>query len=286
MLVYGPTFTERKEGVLRFMSSVPLPIFVYINRIWQLRYFWFSLVKNDLDQRYSRSFLGIGWSMVRPLAMTAVCCVVFAQLLQVSYKDYIPFILLGLTLWQFLVETVLNGCDCFTRAAPYIRQQPIPLAVFPLRTVLGTGFHALVALALAALIAWSFQGLPNGLVLLSLVPSGVLLFLLGWFLAIVGGVLHTHFYDTRHILEIGLQILFYLTPILYHPESLAEHAHLHSVVEWNPIAAVLELFRRPILRGEWPLLAHYQVSVLLVVVVGLLAALALRKLERTLVFWI
>src|ERR1700738_5220154 len=160
------------------MSSIHLPILVYLNRIWQLRYFWFSLVRNDLNQRYSRSFLGIGWSLVRPLAMTAVFCVVFARLFDIAVLDYAPFILLGLTFWQFLVETVLNGCDCFTRAAPYIRQQQLPLAIFPLRTVLGTAFHALVALGLAALIAWTFQGLPNGLVLLSLVPSGVLLFLL------------------------------------------------------------------------------------------------------------
>ena len=121
--------------------------FDYVHRIWRLRYFWFSLVRNDLNQRYSRSFLGIGWSMVRPLAMTAVFCVVFARLFQISLLEYAPFIFLGLTLWQFLVETIVGGCDCFSRAAPYIRQQRIPLAIFPLRTVLGTGFHALVALA-------------------------------------------------------------------------------------------------------------------------------------------
>jgi lipopolysaccharide transport system permease protein len=258
----------------------------YLHRIWQLRFFWFSLVKNDLNYRYSRSFLGIGWSLVRPLAMTVVFCVVFSRLFNIAPVEYAPFILLGLTLWQFLVETILNGCDCFTRAAPYIRQQQLPLAIFPLRTVLGTGFQALVALGLAAVIAWSFKGLPDCLVLLSLVPSLMLLFLLGWFLAILGGVLHTHFHDTRHLGEIGLQILFYLTPILYHPESLAQHTHLARMIAWNPMTALLELFRRPILHGQWPLLGHYQVSLLVVLLVGLCAACALRKLERTLVFWI
>ena len=258
----------------------------YLRRIWHLRYFWFSLVKNDLDQRYSRSFLGIGWSLVRPLAMTVVFCLVFARFFRISLVDYAPFILLGLTLWQFLVETVLNGCDCFTRAAPYIRQQQIPLAVFPLRTVLGTGFHVIVALGLAALIAWSIKGVPPGFVLVSLLPSLLILFFLGWFLAILGGVLHTHFHDTRHLFEIGLQILFYLTPILYHPESLAGHQELARMVAWNPLTALLDLFRRPILLGEWPLLVHYQTSLLVVLAAGVLAMVALRKLERTLVFWI
>jgi lipopolysaccharide transport system permease protein len=268
------------------MDDGQRPPFDYLSRIWRLRYFWFSLVRNDLHQRYSRSFLGIGWSLVRPLAMTAVFCVVFARLFRISAFEYAPFILLGLTLWQFLVETILNGCDCFTRAAPYIRQQQIPLAIFPLRTVLGTGFHALVALGLAALIAWLLKGFPTGVALVSLIPSLALLFLLGWFLAIIGGVLHTHFHDTRHLVEIGLQILFYLTPILYHPESFAQHQHLFRMVEWNPMTAVLELFRRPILHGEWPLPVHFHVSLLVVSIAGFMAAYALRKLERTLVFWI
>jgi ABC-type polysaccharide/polyol phosphate export permease len=260
--------------------------FDYLSRIWELRYFWFSLVRSDLSQRYSRSFLGIGWSLVRPLAMTAVFCVVFAQLFQIPFLEYAPFILLGLTLWQFLSETILGGCDSLSRAAPYIRQQRIPLAIFPLRTVLGTSFHALVALILAAAIAWTCQGFPGGLVLLSLIPSAIILFLLGWFLAIVGGVLHTHFYDTRHLLEIGLQILFYLTPVLYHPESLAQYRHLERVALWNPVTGVLEMFRQPILYGRWPLLAHYEASLALAAGAGIVAALALRKLERTLVFWI
>src|SRR5271165_5046492 len=237
-VLYIEAVTGVGRGIMRAGGA-------YLLRIWQLRYFWFSLVKSDLNQRYSRSFLGIGWSMVRPLAMTVVFCAVFGRLFEISFWDYAPFILLGLTLWQFLVESILNGCDCFSRAAPYIRQQAIPLAIFPLRTVLGTGFHALVAVGLAAAIAWTCHGLPPGLALLSLIPSAIILFMLAWFLAIVGGVLHTHFYDTRHLLEIGLQILFYLTPILYHPGSLAQHRHLLRMVEWNPITAVLEMFRRP-----------------------------------------
>ena len=58
------------------------------------------------------------------------------------------------------------------------------------------------------------------------------------------------------------------------------------MVDWNPITAVLELFRQPILYGAWPLPAHYQGSLILMAGAGLVAALSLRKLERTLIFWI
>src|SRR5262245_37842713 len=87
--------------------------FDYLSRVWRLRYFWFSLVRNDLSTRYRRSFLGIAWSLVRPLMMTAVFCLVFGNLFGRPAGEYAPFLLLGLTLWQFVVESVLQGCECF-----------------------------------------------------------------------------------------------------------------------------------------------------------------------------
>src|SRR4051812_33217028 len=95
----------------------------YFVRIWQLRHFWGSLVANDLRNRYRRSFLGIGWSLVRPLMLTALYCAVFGKLFKQSASHYAPFLLIGLTIWQFLVEAILAGCDSFVRASAYIRQQ-------------------------------------------------------------------------------------------------------------------------------------------------------------------
>src|SRR5476651_1570419 len=118
----------------------------YLIRIWELRYFWCSLVRNDLDNRYKRSFLGIGWSLIRPLAMTAIFCMVFGNLFDLAIEDYAPHLLIGMTIWQFFSESLLQGCNSFVRGATYIRQQRIPLAIFPLRTVLGAGLHFLIAL--------------------------------------------------------------------------------------------------------------------------------------------
>ena len=51
----------------------------YFRAIWRCRYFWMSLVKMDLRTRYRRSVLGIGWSLLNPIAMTAIFCVVFSK---------------------------------------------------------------------------------------------------------------------------------------------------------------------------------------------------------------
>src|SRR5688572_18501596 len=68
----------------------------YLQRMWKLRYFLLSLVGMDLRARYKRSILGVGWSLVRPIAMTVVLCVVFCQLFGQGVRDYAPFLLCGL----------------------------------------------------------------------------------------------------------------------------------------------------------------------------------------------
>ena len=62
----------------------------YLSDIWRLRYFWMALVRIDLRNRYRRSMIGIGWSLLHPIAMTIVLCIVFSQLFKLEHKDLCP----------------------------------------------------------------------------------------------------------------------------------------------------------------------------------------------------
>jgi ABC-type polysaccharide/polyol phosphate export permease len=260
--------------------------FGYFHRIWELRYFWFSLVQNDLANRYKGSFLGIGWSLVKPLSMTVVYCIIFAKVFKVDVTDFAPFLLIGLTTWQYICECLITGALSFSQGSAYIRQQQVPLAIFPLRIVLGSGFHALIALAVALAVTLFFTGSLHPVGLLCLIPAMLVLLVLGWAMAIVSGVLYTHFPDTRHLLEVALQILFYITPILYKPEYLAGRGRMMLLFKWNPMTSILDLTRTPLLQGTLPPMQQIEMSLMFVTMVALLAFALLRKLERTLVFWI
>lgn len=258
----------------------------YFRRIWQLRHFWFSLVLNDIRSRYRRSILGVGWSMLRPLGMTTVFCVVFGSIFQKDIRDYAPFVLLGMTTWQFLSEAINQGCHSFTMGAAYIRQQKVPHAIFPLRSVLASAFHFAVALCLGVVLTIAFKGLPSVAHLAFLPFAFVILFVLAWSFSILAGVTATHFPDTTHLLEIVLQILFYLTPIMYDPKDFPQRATLARVLAWNPFHALLDLVRVPLLEGQAPSGEAIGLSVAFVSVVALCAWTLLRRLERTLVFWL
>jgi lipopolysaccharide transport system permease protein len=260
--------------------------FDYLRRIWMLRHFWFSLVANDIRSRYRRSILGVGWSLLRPLGLTAIFCVVFGTIFNRDIKTYAPYVLVSMTLWQFLLESLVSGCHCFAHGSAYIRQQKIPHAIFPLRTILGAGFHFLVAYGLGIGITAYLQGVPS-VVHLTFLPIAILILLvLTWSLAIIAGVAQTYFPDTSHLLEIGMQILFYLTPIMYYVNDFPSRGRLSAVFEWNPIHSVFELFRKPLLSGELPTLFSLGMSLAFAGVAAAIACFLLRRLERTLVFWL
>lgn len=85
----------------------------------------------DLRTRYRGSVLGIAWSLLHPLAMTGILCLAFSQVFDVSLQTYAPFLMVGLTLWSFLVTTANGGSQCFFHGETYIRQRPLPLAIYP-----------------------------------------------------------------------------------------------------------------------------------------------------------
>jgi ABC-type polysaccharide/polyol phosphate export permease len=191
-----------------------------------------------------------------------------------------------MTTWQFLHEALLHGCNTFAAGSAYIRQQQVPHAIFPLRTVLSAGFHFLVALSLGIVLALWCNGPPGWSAVLFLPAALAILFVLAWSLAIIAGVTATHFPDTSHLLEILLQILFYLTPIMYRPEALPAHASVTKLLTYNPANAMIELIRAPLLKGELPDLVSLAVAIGFTALAAVTASWLLRRLEKTLVFWL
>jgi lipopolysaccharide transport system permease protein len=188
----------------------------YLRTVWDCRHFWLSLVKLDVRSRYRRSVLGLGWSLLHPIAMTAVLCLVFYALLRTDFWAHVPYVLTGMAVWGYLTGVMLEGCHSLLSGEKYIRCHPAPMAIYPLRTVLGTGFHFLLTLAVALAATWLARGFdPGNLpVLATLVPAGLLLFLFGWSTALLFAFANVYFPDTRHITQIAVQLLFYLTGVI------------------------------------------------------------------------
>jgi lipopolysaccharide transport system permease protein len=229
--------------------------------------------------------LGIGWSLLHPIAMSTIICIVFHKLFGMPLADYGPFLLSGITTWGYLSTTVTQGCDTFYNGESYIRQHPVPLAVYPLRTVLGAAFHFGLALVVVLVVTWWCKGFGNLPALIALVPGLALFIVLGWSLAVLSGFAHVRFSDIKHLLDIGLQILFYATPIFVPPEQLKQRG-LAWLVDYNPAAILLDLIRQPVLNGNFPTLSAWLASAAITAVAFTCACFMLVRLQRRLIFYL
>jgi lipopolysaccharide transport system permease protein len=257
----------------------------YLAAVWGCRHFWLSLVRQDVQGRYRRSAFGLGWSLLHPVATALVMCTVLHRLFQVDLCHFIPFLMAGLAFWGYLAGVTLQGCQCFVDAEPYIRQHPLPLAVYPLRAALRTLVDLLIALAVVVAMTACLRGFTSPLALAWLTVAIVLLLIFGWSLAALAGYVHTVFRDTRHIAEVGLQALFYLTPVVYPPELLT-NTEMAWLVRFNPLVPFLNLIRLPLLEGADPSWRTLAAAAAVTAVVATAAAALRGHLQRRVILYL
>jgi ABC-type polysaccharide/polyol phosphate export permease len=219
--------------------------------------------------------------------MTAILCLVLRPLLMPDQPlaRCAVFFLCGMACWHFIVTVSVVGCQSLFLGEPYIRQCPAPLVIYFLRTTLGSATHFLIALGFVLVLAFGLLGTWSPSALLALVPAVVLLLLFGWALAVLAGFANVYFQDTQHLCEVGLQILFYGTPILYEPDVLRDRG-LGWLLAVNPLTPLLDLLREPVLLGQVPTLATFLWAGAAVGVLGGAAVMTLARLQRQVVFYL
>lgn len=260
-------------------------MFGHLAATWKFRHFLLSLVRLDLRQRYRRSVLGIGWSLLNPIAMTVVFTVVFSNLLGGGDPvGYAASVLAGMAVWGFLRDSALAGCRCFQENEAYIRQSPIPYTVYTLRTVLGQAVHSMIAVGVVAALVAAYQADPLALLRLGLAAPGLVMALLvAWAVATLAALATTFFHDTAHLMEVAAQLLFFLTPIMY-PRKLLDDKGMGWVVDINPGSWLLDVTRGPLLTGQLPGADVYLTCAALTAALILLAAGAVGWLEKRVIF--
>lgn len=224
--------------------------------------------------RYRRSVLGMVWTLLHPIAMTAVLCAVFGTTFEIDVWEYAPFLLAGLSFWSFVTYMTSHGSQSFYLGASYIRQHPAPMAIYPLRIALAGAFHFLLALAIVVVFVGCLFGVTNLASWLTLLPTLALLFAIGWSVATLVGLANVYYRDVEHLCEVVLRIAFYLTPVMY-PPSVLRGARLGWLNDYNPLAACLHLIREPILVGRSPSIAAFVLVSTCAVTLACAAMLAL-----------
>lgn len=204
-----------------------------------------TLVVRDLRIRYAGSVLGYLWTVLDPLAMSAVYWFVFTQIFtgrDVGERPYILFLVVGLLSWQWFSSSLTEGSRAIVSEARLVRSTNLPREMWVLRVVLAKGAEYLCSLPVIVLFCaffWSELHLSWRLVLfpLAIALQALLLVGVGLVLAPVTALVR----DTQRVVRIALRVLFYLTPVIYGVRSIP--SNLAPVLELNPMTGILEMYR-------------------------------------------
>jgi lipopolysaccharide transport system permease protein len=240
-----------------------------------------NLIVTELKLRYRDSILGFLWTVLNPLFFLLVLALVFSRIIKFQTDNYIIFLFTGMTSYLMIQQTVLIATGSIVNNQGLIKKVSVPNIIFPLANVLAR-FVDHLAMILILLIFMAWFRVPFNWSLLSLIPLVVLHFLFSLGFSLLCAVAYIKIRDVQHILSIGFQAFFYLSPIIYPAEILPQK--LQKIFQFNPFYYFIQCFRYPTYEGKFPPLLMWGVTVLLtVVVLGLGLALFYKK-EKHFVF--
>lgn len=237
----------------------------------------------DVRQRYRRSALGPFWLTITMGVMIGTICIVFGQIFNSPMAEFLPFLTVGMILWAFISSVITEGCLSFIAAEGIIKQLPIPLFVHILRVIwrnLVILAHNLVIFPLVLLT----MSTPLGWLAFISIPGLLVVTInLAW-MALLFGVICARYRDLPQIIASLLQILFYLTPIMWMPNLLPQRAGLY-LLDLNPAYHLLELVRGPLL-GVMPSLLNWEVSLGMALTGWIITLLVYGRYKRRIAYWL
>lgn len=252
------------------------------------RELWLSLGWQDIKQRYRRSTLGPLWITIATGVMATALGFLYSILFQIPLAQFLPHVTVGLIMWGFISGCIKEGSEVFIANEGLIKQLPSALSVHVFRLVWRQFLFLLHNLVIWVVLMIVFPRPLGWELLLSVLGLGVLM-INGVWVAMLFGILATRFRDIAPLLDSMVQLLFYMTPIVWTTQTLYEQggqiADRARIAELNPLYHYLEIVRAPML-GE-PVAAYHWWIVLGCTAVGLLLAfLALRKFRSRVPYWV
>ncbi len=257
---------------------------------WQQRRLWGHLGLQDVKQGYRRSVLGPLWITISMAATAVALGVLYSALFELPLEFFLPYVATGLIVWQFIAGCVNEGAQVFIRNEGLIKHLPSPLSVHVLRLVwyqlLLFAHNAAVYLVLAVV----FLRDDVGATVLLAIPALGLLVLNGlWFVLFIG-VVATRFRDIPPLTGSLVQLLFFMTPIVWVYEDFANSADPRiaeraRLAELNPFMHFVQIIRQPLL-GQPIEARHWVVAGALTAVGWAVAMLAMRNYRARVPYWV
>jgi lipopolysaccharide transport system permease protein len=226
-----------------------------LEALWRYRSFILGMARREFQARYLGSVLGSLWAILSPLAMVVIYTVVFGHLMRTRVPGvtdalgYGAFLCAGLFTWAMFTEILQRCVSVFVEQGNLLKKMSFPRASLPAIVVVSASIHFAIVFVILVILLVSTGRFP-GWVILGFVPLLALQQSLALGLGVALGVMNVFFRDVAHVVAIGLQFWFWLTPIVYPAEVLGPR--VRGLLALNPLTGIAVGYQEIVLHGRWP----------------------------------
>jgi lipopolysaccharide transport system permease protein len=242
------------------------------SELWRYKELFYFFTWRDIKIKYKQTVLGFLWAILQPLIMMLIITFFFARALKIPSNNlpYPVFVFSGLLLWTMFSSGLTASANSMVNNASIVKKIYFPRLIIPVSSVLVALFDFFMGLVLflpllvyyqqsvsiSALWCWPVALIVT--VMATLGPGSLL------------AALNIKYRDFRYVIPFLIQILFFLTPIIY-PVNILDHPVLKYIVVSSPMYAAVELFRLPLsnVSPDPLLLAISLTSAFILLIVGL-----------------
>jgi ABC-2 type transport system permease protein len=251
-----------------------------------------EMVRTDFKLRYQGSFLGIAWSVLKPLMLFCVMYMVFVRFLK--FTDGTPtfplVLLLGISLWNFFAEATNMGLTAITGRGDVLRKVNFPKYIIVASATIGSLIGLAINLGVVLVFClfsrvqftWRVLWLPLNLLEFYILALGVALLL---------ATLNVYFRDIQHIWEVASQMLFYATPIIYPLSMVIARLGQHNgeivskIMLLSPPAQVIQDIRANLIAPEttptvWTMFSNFGFQIIPIVLTVFILVLGIHVFNK------
>ena len=247
-------------------------------RYWRV---WHLLGLRELRHRYARSRLGQLWLTLSTAIMVAAMGAVWSLLWKQPLHDLMPFFGVGLIVWYLLLHVWTECTSIFVTHSHIFRNQKMNFSI----SIFSVIYRNLVMLAynlIIVVILIVMFGVPVNLYWLQIVPALALTLIILLWSGYLIAMACVRYRDLIQIITNWLQVMFFLTPIIWKPELLPPDYHF--IIDYNPLAQLMNLLRNPLL-GQPVSWWTWSATLLMAFGGALMALPVIGRYQRRIIFW-
>lgn len=208
-------------------------------------------ILSDLKVRYRNKVLGFFWTLLDPLLMMIVYVIFVGVIFKRAEPQFPVLLLTALLAWQWFTTSISQAVNSVYSKGRLLQTVKFPAIILPTSKIAAGLIDFILALIVLmpllfifnAAWSWNLLWFPV-LVLIQLIAT----LGLGFFVSVLG----IYFQDTLHLVQFGLRILFYLSPVLYSVQTRIPEAYQQVYLLANPFASLIESYKNIFVRGVGP----------------------------------